>query len=103
MILQKLIVNDGICRAKSTVRLNIYRNRKESFSMENKSQKETEKVLLQEKKREMQLDEAFELGNCASASDCTGSVPAAPLTKNQWKNYDKTYHFQPKTVKKEQQ
>lgn len=71
--------------------------------MEKKCPGKTAKELCQEKKREMQLDEAFELGNCASASDCTGSVPAAPLTKNQWKNYDKTYHFQPKTVKKEQQ
>ncbi len=69
--------------------------------MKNKSLKKTATELCQEKKREMQLDEAFELGNCASASDCTGSVPTAPLTENQWNNYDKAYHFQPKAAKTE--
>ncbi len=56
---------------------------------------------LQAKKREMQLDEAFELSNSASFTDCTGSVPAAPVTKEQWNNYDESYHFQPKTVTKQ--
>lgn len=57
-------------------------------------------AILQEKKREMQLDKAFELSNSASFTDCTGSVPAAPVTKEQWENYDESYHFQPKTVTK---
>ena len=39
--------------------------------------KHTMEALLQEKKREMQLDEAFELSNSASFTDCTGSVPSA--------------------------
>ena len=57
-------------------------------------------VILQEKKREIQLDKAFELSNSASFTDCTGSVPSAPVTKEQWENYDESYHFQPKTVMK---
>ena len=61
----------------------------------------TMEAILQEKKREVQLDEAFEMGNSASATDCTGSVPAAPVTENQWNNYDESYHFQPKPVKSE--
>ncbi len=65
--------------------------------MENKK-KHTMEAILQEKKREMQLDEAFELSNSASFTDCTGSVPAAPVTKEQWDNYDESYHFQPKAV-----
>lgn len=69
--------------------------------MKKKNLEEKEKRICQEKKREMQLDEAFELGNCVSVSDCTGSVPSAPLTENQWDNYDKAYHFQPKTVMEE--
>lgn len=60
--------------------------------------KHTMDAILQEKKREMQLDEAFELSNSASFTDCTGSVPAAPVTKEQWDNYDESYHFQPKPV-----
>ena len=55
--------------------------------------------ILQEKKREMQIDRAFELSNSASFTDCTGSVPSAPLTKEQWNNYDESYHFQPEPVK----
>lgn len=65
------------------------------------SQKHTTEAVLQEKKREMQLDKAFELSNSASFTDCTGSVPAAPVTEEQWENYDESYHFQPKTVTKE--
>ena len=55
--------------------------------------------ILQEKKRELQLDEAFELSNAASFTDCTGSVPSAPLNIDQWENYDEAYHFQPETVR----
>jgi len=58
--------------------------------------KRTMDAVLQEKKREIQLDEAFELSNSASFTDCTGSVPAAPVTEEQWNNYDESYHFQPK-------
>lgn len=60
-------------------------------------------AILQEKKRELQLDEAFENSNSASFTDCTGSVPAAPVTKEQWDNYDESYHFQPRTVEKQVQ
>ena len=67
-------------------------------AMQQKKQ-HTMDAVLQEKKREMQLDAAFELGNPASATDCTGSVPAAPVTKEQWNNYDESYHFQPQPVK----
>ena len=63
-----------------------------------KKKQHTMEDILQEKKREMQLDAAFELGNSASATDCTGSVVAAPLTKEQWNNYDEAYHFQPEPV-----
>ena len=66
--------------------------------MNKNSDKATMDAILQEKKRELQLDEAFELSNCASFTDCTGSVPAAPVTKEQWNNYGESYHFQPKTV-----
>ena len=55
--------------------------------------------ILQEKKRELQLDEAFELSNSASFTDCTGSVAVAPVTEEQWNNYDESYHFQPKVAK----
>jgi len=67
--------------------------------MHKNSDKTTMDAILQEKKRELQLDEAFELSNSASFTDCTGSVPAAPVTKEQWDNYEESYHFQPKTVK----
>ena len=62
--------------------------------------KHTLDAILQEKKREMQLDKAFELSNSASFTDCTGSVPAAPVTQKQWENYEESYHFQPQTVTK---
>ena len=65
-----------------------------------KEKKHTMEAILQEKKREMQLDEAFELSNSASFTDCTGSVPVAAVTGEQWENYDESYHFQPKTVRK---
>lgn len=67
--------------------------------MEERMKKYTMEAVLQEKKRELQLDEAFELSNSASFTDCTGSVPAAPVTENQWNNYDESYHFQPRPVK----
>ena len=57
-------------------------------------------AILQQKKRELHLDKAFELNNSASFTDCTGSVPSAPVTREQWENYDESYHFQPKTVTK---
>jgi len=62
--------------------------------MEN-GKKHTMEAILQEKKREIQLDEAFGHSNSVSFMDCTGSVPAAPVTKEQWNNYDESYHFQP--------
>ena len=64
--------------------------------MEEKLGKQTLDDILQEKKRELQLEQAFELSNSASFTDCTGSVPAAPVTEEQWNNYDESYHFQPK-------
>lgn len=67
--------------------------------MKEKSDHLTTEAMLQEKKREMQLEKAFELSNCASFTDCTGSVPAAALTEEQWNNYDDSYHFQPVPVK----
>ena len=66
--------------------------------MEQENKKHTMEAIMQEKKRDLQLDEAFELSNSASFTDCTGSVPAAPVTENQWNNYDESYHFQPKVV-----
>lgn len=63
--------------------------------------KETIEAKVQEKKRELQLDAAFELSNAASVTDCTGSVPSAPLTKEQWNNYEESYHFQPEPVKQQ--
>lgn len=55
--------------------------------------------VLQEKKRELQLEKAFESGNAASATDCTGAVPKAPETKEELENYEETYSFQPKSVR----
>ena len=60
--------------------------------------KHTMDAILQEKKREMQLEEAFELSNSASFTDCTGSVPVAAVTKEMWDNYEESYHFQPKVA-----
>ena len=51
--------------------------------------------ILQEKKIDAELDEAFELSNSASFMDCTGSVPVAAVTEEQWENYDESYHFRP--------
>lgn len=62
--------------------------------------KHTIDAVLQEKKREMQLDQAFELSNSASVTDCTGSVPAAPVTEEQGESYEEAYHFQPENVTK---
>ena len=64
--------------------------------MKEESKKHTMEAILQEKKRELQLDEAFEMSNSASFTDCTGSVPVAAVTREQWNNYDDSYHFQPK-------
>lgn len=61
----------------------------------------TPDAILQEKKREMQLDKAFELGNAAAGADCTGSVPAAPLNTEEWNNYNTAHQFQPQPVKEE--
>ena len=66
--------------------------------MQKQEKKHTMEAVLQEKKRELQLDEAFEHSNSASFTDCTGSVPAAPVTEEQWNNYDESYHFQPVPV-----
>ena len=60
--------------------------------------KHTVEHILQEKKIDMELDRAFELSNSASYMDCTGSVPAAPVTGEQWENYGESYHFKPRTV-----
>ena len=60
----------------------------------------TMETIIQEKKREIQLDKAFELSNSAACTDCTGSVPSAPVTPDQWDNYDDSYHFQPESVRK---
>lgn len=65
-----------------------------------KEKKQTIDKILQEKKIDMELEEAFELSNSASFTDCTGSVPAAPVTGEQWENYGESYHFKPKTVQK---
>jgi len=62
--------------------------------------KHTMDRILQEKKIDTELDEAFELSNSASFTDCTGSVPAAPVTGEQWENYGESYHFKPRTVTK---
>ena len=59
-----------------------------------KNKKYTMDAVLQEKKREMQLDQAFEWSNSVSVTDCTGSVPAAPVTEEQLDNYEEAYHFQ---------
>ena len=64
--------------------------------MKEKTKTHTVEAILQEKKRELQLDEAFEMSNSASFTDCTGSVPVAAVTREQWNNYDESYHFQPK-------
>lgn len=66
--------------------------------MEQENKKHTMEAIMQEKKRELQLDEAFELSNSASFTDATGSVPVAAVTEEQWNNYDDSYHFQPKPV-----
>lgn len=63
--------------------------------MKEKQNNHTMEAILQEKKRELQLEEAFELSNSASFTDCTGSVPVAAVTEEQWNNYDESYHFQP--------
>lgn len=62
--------------------------------------KNTMNRILQEKKIDMELDRAFALGNSASFTDGTGVVPAAPVTKEQWENYEESYHFGPNTVSK---
>lgn len=67
--------------------------------MKETGKKKSMERILQEKKIDLELDEAFELSNAASFTDCTGSVPAAPVVKDQWENYDEAYHFQPKPVK----
>lgn len=66
----------------------------------NTEKKHTIERILQEKKIDTELDEAFELSNSASFTDCTGSVPAAPVTEEQWENYGDSYHFKPVTVQK---
>ena len=57
--------------------------------------------ILQEKKIDLELDQAFELSNTASARDCTGTVVVAPQTDEEWESYDKIYHFEPELIRKE--
>lgn len=75
------------------------KEREESIVKEKK--KNTIEAVLQKKKIDMELDEAFERCGAASGTDCTGSVPAAPVTMEQWNNYDTAHHFQPQPVKEE--
>ena len=52
-----------------------------------------------EKQKELidyELEDNFDLLNCASSGDCTGSVYVAPHNREQWENYEEVYHFQPK-------
>ena len=49
----------------------------------------------QRKLREKEIDECLDLHNCASASDCTGTVAANPETKEGILSYDEVYHFHP--------
>lgn len=60
----------------------------------------TKNQSVQEKLKEHQLEEAFQLSNAASVTDCTGAVPAAPKTKDQYNNYEESYHFLQPPVEK---
>lgn len=52
-------------------------------------------------------DAAFDnydyLGNSASATDCTGLIPANPVSEAELESYEAIYHYQPKTVLKSQE
>ena len=67
-------------------------------SISQNSKTATMEAILQEKKREVQLDEAFELTNAASYTDCTGSVPVAAVTQEQWDSYNEFSHFKPEAA-----
>lgn len=49
----------------------------------------------QRKLREKEIDECFDLHNCASACDCTGTVAMNPETNEGISSYDEVYHFRP--------
>ena len=74
-------------------------NDKKTKLEQEKKKKHTMDQILQEKKIDAELDEAFELSNSASFMDCTGSVPVAAVTEEQWENYDESYHFRPVPAK----
>lgn len=38
------------------------------------------------------------LGNSASATDCTGLIPSAPMSKAERDSYQDVYHYQPKAT-----
>ena len=64
-----------------------------------KEEKKKMERILQEKKIDLELDQAFELSNAASARDCTGTVVRAPQTEEEWESYDKIYHFEADPVR----
>ena len=42
------------------------------------------------------LEEYDYIGNSASATDCTGLIPSAPLSRAERDSYQDIYHYQPK-------
>ena len=38
------------------------------------------------------------LGNSASATDCTGLIPFAPVDQEQLDSYQDVYHFEPQAI-----
>lgn len=39
------------------------------------------------------------LANSASSTDCTGLIPAAPISEAELESYNETYHYIPPVVK----
>lgn len=50
----------------------------------------------QKELRERELDNSLFTSNCASASDCTGTVVRGPQSDGVAKAYDEVYHYRPK-------
>lgn len=55
-----------------------------------------------QKNREI-IDRYDYLANAASTQDCTGLIPAAPVSDSELESYEELYHFTPPLVKKEKE
>ena len=56
----------------------------------------TEKKKSKKDKSNREIIDSYDyLSNAASAQDCTGLIPSAPVSKEELESYEELYHFLP--------